>query len=557
MREGNNEYYRVHDAALVRAVKFFQDDHIGGNFIQTGRWFKRLLTTGVTSSPDFIIRNFLRDAVHAWAINQDGMKFGLSSLDGLKKAVQSTDNYRGMTFGGASFQGGYVHGADPQESAQIIRRDMARHGLNQHQIETRMDSMLVGASKTYDLVQRGWQMYRAVGDKVENSNRLATFEAALDAGKPMAQALYESKDLMDYSLRGNFQAMMVLTDLVPFMSARLIGLSKLVRAAKDDPAGYKIYRNVLVKSGMKIAAFSILLAIWNGDDERYEALEDWEKDMWWHFFIGDQHFTLPKPFEIGVLFGTIPERIWHTQVTGAQDNDKLLWSIKHNMLETLALNPVPQMVKPSLEAYMNRDTWRDRPIENQGDENRRPQDRYSSYTSETMKQLGAWTGTSPKKLEHIYKGHTGTMGAYMLSSIDYFSRWGMDTPERPEMKISDYPVIRSFWKGDGPARSVQGITDLYDRLSEVGEIYSSVRFLATQGLVDDAKVLVGENKDKLGYMKLLSEASAALSLLRKDQQEIYNSRVLLPQEKRKQLDDIQVKMNVIAKAVSDVTKEAF
>ncbi|MEI7308699.1 LPD38 domain-containing protein [Pectobacterium carotovorum] len=32
------------------------------------------------------------------------------------------------------------------------------------------------------------------------------------------------------------------------------------------------------------------------DDERYEELPDWDKDAYWHVWIGDQHVRFPKPF---------------------------------------------------------------------------------------------------------------------------------------------------------------------------------------------------------------------------------------------------------------------
>lgn len=122
---------------------------------------------------------------------------------------------------------------------------------------------------------------------------------------------------------------------------------------------------MLVKSGLKIAAFSVALAIYNYDVERYEELPDWDKDAYWHFWIGGEHFTIPKPFEIGVLFATIPERVVNSLILQTQGSDKLLWSIKHNLLETLGLNPTPQLLRPGLEAYFNYDMWRDRKIESE------------------------------------------------------------------------------------------------------------------------------------------------------------------------------------------------
>jgi|GEM_PF-1975295 len=85
-RGGKNAYYRVHDKSLLRGVKFVTQSTANDPLTKMGRAFKRLLTTGVTASPDFILRNFLRDSAHTWAINRDGFKFAKDSLKGLKQA---------------------------------------------------------------------------------------------------------------------------------------------------------------------------------------------------------------------------------------------------------------------------------------------------------------------------------------------------------------------------------------------------------------------------------------------------------------------------------------
>nr|WP_330163160.1 LPD38 domain-containing protein [Yersinia frederiksenii] len=89
--------------------------------------------------------------------------------------------------------------------------------------------------------------------------------------------------------------------MLPFFNARMQGLSKLGRAIKENP------REVLKRGGMITAASLALMAL-NWDDKRYEELQDWDKDTYWHVWIGDQHVRFPKPFEIGLMFGTLPER---------------------------------------------------------------------------------------------------------------------------------------------------------------------------------------------------------------------------------------------------------
>ena len=125
--------------------------------MRAARWFKRLLTVGVTASPDFMLRNFIRDAAHAWAINKDNFTFGADSIKGLKMAMAEDDIHKAMMASGASFQGGYVHGTDPEATAHIIRRELEKAGYTRKQINARMAGILDTPQKLKSAVLRGWQ----------------------------------------------------------------------------------------------------------------------------------------------------------------------------------------------------------------------------------------------------------------------------------------------------------------------------------------------------------------------------------------------------------------
>lgn len=552
-REGKSEYYRVNDPSLLRAVTHLGQIGSQDPITKTGRYFKRLLTIGVTLSPAFILRNFARDAVHAWAINPDGFKFGTDSLKGLNQALKEDADYRALMFSGASFQGGYVHGTDPEASAHIVKRALEKKGFSPSEVESYQNSLLNSSIKVRDAVGRGWEKYRNFGDKVENSNRLATFKAALAAGKPMAQAVFESKDLMDYSMRGNFQAMIWFTDMIPFLNARMIGLHKLVRAAQENP------KRVLYETGFKIAAFSVALAMLNDDDERYQELPDWDKDANWHFFIGDDHFRIPKPFEIGIMFGTIPERLYHT-MAGNQDNEKLLWSIKHNFFHTLNINPIPQFVLPITEVIANRSFFFDKPIEGMSDEGKLTEARYNERTSSVMKEMGAiskWVGLSPKQLQHLWNGYLGTMGTYALGVADIMANQLTDRSVRPESRLEDLPVFRAFYKGSGPARSTQYMTDVYDRLNEVDEIYRTIRSYREEGRTEAAKELKMSSLEKLRHRKVLGKTRKKLGDLNKRMTRISRSEIYTARLKRNKLDILTDQKNKLVKKIADMTEDAF
>ena len=142
------------------------------------------------------------------------------------------------------------------------------------------------------------------------------------------------------------------------------------------------------------------------------------------------------------------------------------------------------------------------------DEGKLTEARYNERTSSTMKELGAlgkWVGLSPKELEHIWNGYLGTLGMYSLGAADIVTNYITGRSDRPSKGVEDMPVFRSFYRGNGPAKSTQYMTDVYDRMREVDEIARTIRAYQKEGLAADAKELTVNNKDKLRYRKMLSK----------------------------------------------------
>lgn len=546
-RGGKNEYYRVNDESLLRGLKFMEGSVFNDPITRIGRTFKRLLTTGVTASPDFILRNFIRDAAHAWMINKDGFVLGKDSIKGMRDALREDQDYRDLMFAGGSFQGGYVHGADPEASAQIIRRALEKKGFTKSQQDSYLGSLVNTPAKAAAMLGKGWQSYRGLGDKVENANRLSTYKAALAAGKSKRQAAFEAKDLMDYSLRGNFAAAQWFTDVVPFLNARLQGLYKLGRAMKDDKT--VIAKEVALK-GAYIALFSLLLAGINDDDERYQELQDWDKDMHWHIFLGDQHFRIPKPFELGLIFGTIPERLLHA-LTGTQDGGDLAKAVSNGVFQTLAFNPVPQFYQPIRELQANRNFFRDMPIEDMSDEGKLPEARFDERTSAIGRALGQVTGPtlgiSPKQLDHLVQGYTGTLGGYVLGMSNLVAG-AFDDAARPSARAGDLPVVKVLYQGDD-VRSTKYQSEFYDMMREADQLHRTIKAYREEGRVDAAAQLLESSRDKLRHRAALGMARQQLGAVRKQMDAVYRDTSMSGEAKRAKLDHLQVRANQIAERI--------
>lgn len=531
--EGEDYMIRVEDPDLYRAMTFFDRKPFSA-MVNVAAKAKRLLTAGVTASPEFMLRNFLRDSLSSWAISKDGFRPVIDSIKGVKKTLAMDGSTIDVMFSGASFLGGYVNGNDPEAMADTVRKSLRRKGMTPEQIARYEKSIIRNAAQAKGVVANAWEKYNRYGEAFENANREAVYAAAIKAGKSHAQAAFESKDLMDFSMLGASRTMQVMTQLLPFFNARVQGLGKLTRELRDNP------RAIAKRAGMITAASLALLAA-NWDDERYEELPDWDKDTNWHFFVGDQHFRIPKPFEIGVLFGTIPERMVRAmgdKDTGAQFGKAVARAIG----DTFALNPIPQIAKPVVETTVNYDFFKGGPIDGPQDLNVQAEARYNEQTSLLMRELGELTGFSPKQLEHLVIGYTGTMGSYVMAAADGLIR-ASRPGESASWRADEIPLVKAVYRGTGPAKSTQHMEEFYRMLNEVNQLKRTVDQYRSEGLTDKARELLEEQGGILKSRRSLSRTQQQVRVVRNKIELIQRDRTLAAEEKRRRIDEMLARRN--------------
>ncbi|HHE0255091.1 TPA: LPD38 domain-containing protein [Yersinia enterocolitica] len=543
--DGQEKLVQVNDPELYRAFTMIDLERSNSTFMKAARTAKKVLTVSTTSMPDFIIRNFLRDSIHSWAINKDGFKPVIASWAGFKKALRTDDSLVDMMFAGATFGGGYSNVYDPASTAKTIRSVLRRKGYNDSQIHEFESSIVRNSKEVMDKVELGLHKYKNLSEAAENANRLATYDAAIKSGKSKAQAAFESRDLMDFSMMGASNIMINLSDMLPFFNARMQGLSKLGRGIKENP------REVLKRGGMITAASLALMAL-NWDDKRYEELQDWDKDTYWHVWIGDQHIRFPKPFEFGAIFGTLPERF--IRALGGKDTGaKFGKLVAHNFMETMAFNPIPQVAMPIAEAYVNYDFFKGGPIENMADSNLIAGARYNDQTSLLMREVGQATNMSPKMLDHIVMGYTGSLGGYVMGATNLLMRNLKDYGETPAMRLDELPVIKSFFRGSDPAKSTQFTEDFYRMMTEANQINSTINSFRKQGRGDDASELIEENRGKLSQRQGLTATQKQVKALNAQIEMMRRDRILTADQKREKIDRLMATRNkLVQQAVERV-----
>jgi len=526
--DGEENLVRIHDPELYRAFTMIDLQRSDAAFMKAARQAKRVLTIGTTSMPDFILRNFMRDSLHSWAINKDGFKPIVASWQGLKKGLKTDDTLIDMMFAGATFGGGYSNVYDPQGTARTIRSVLRKKGYTDSQVRQFESSIVTNGRQALDKISAGLDKYKHVSEAAENANRIATYEAAIKSGKSKAEAAFQSRDLMDFSMQGASKLVINLSDMLPFFNARLQGLSKLGRAIKEDP-------KEVSKRSAYIAGASLALLALNWDNDKYEELPDWDKDTYWHAFIGDQHIRIPKPFEIGLLFGTLPERAVRL-MAGRDSGAKFGKLVAQEFANTMAFTPIPQVALPIAESYVNYNFFTGNPIENMSDANLIAKARYDDRTSMIAREIGELTGMSPKQIDHVVQGYTGSLGGYIMGATDFVLRRTGDSGAVPAARMDELPVIKSFFRGSDPAKSTHFSEDFYKMMTEASEVYSTVRDYRKQGRVDDANELARENTGKLAARTVLNHTQTQVRQLNQRIEMIKASKQLTPDQKREQID---------------------
>lgn len=553
---GHPQYYKVNDPLLLRALTSFIPVSFPG--LPLMRAAKRMLTRLVTATPTFWARNWVRDSIAAQAITPKNFS-PWKSITGIAKSYRESGAAVDMLFAGASFEHGQTNAGDPEGTASNIRRALRSRGVTADGAGA--------AGKVVDWLARFVDAYEDIGSAIENANREAVYEAAVSMGNARdpatkVRALYEAKDLMDFNLRGSSPIYQVAADVLPFFNARTQGLYRLGRSNR---------KRLMIVGGL-LFAFSMLLA-WNNDGEDwYEELPDYEKDLYWHL---GPNIKIPKPFELGVLFATLPERIGRA-IKGLDTGRKTMDRVWANLRDQLAFDPVPQLIRPAADVAMNRDTFRDRAIENRSDEGVIASERAGAYTSDAARVFSQQVlsplsaplesaglasdafGLSPKRIEFLVGGYFGTVGTYALAAADMMVRAAEDGPERPATRLDDLPLVGAFYRED-PAKGTVFESDLYKMRNEIDDAFKSLRNAMQRGELDKAKSLKERYEDRIKARGAVVSATETLSSLNRQRDAIYRDPKLSAEEKRERLDELQRAKNRVARqaAQSPAVKAAF
>jgi hypothetical protein len=506
----------------------------------------RTLRAGATLAPEFMVKNVGRDTLTAGIFSKSGTIPMLGTLQGIFHLTL------GKRFGGQMYTK-WIKSGGLQSMLVSMDRNYFAKNVRSEFVNTR----------AFNVLKNPLELLRMASELFETSTRLGEFanaykkakKAGLSEKQALERAGFEGRDVtVDFKKMGTqIQAFNMIS---AFFNARLQGYAKIFDGMKNRPL------TTFTRIGMYITAPTILLWLKNHDDPRYQQLKRWEKDLFWIFITGDgtvedgnyRVWRVPKPFELGILFGTGVEKI--LDMINSKHPDKVKLFLKEFTFDNLkTLGPIPDFIKPAIENWSNKSLFSNRPIVDRGLEKLLPEYQWNEYTSETAKAIGnvlrfmlgdesSWT--SPQRIDSLIYNWSGTLGRHVVNMADkaLIESGIMPDPVKPADTLADMPIIKAFVVRN-PSLGSEHIEDFYRMYIPLKKRIDTINSLTDpieieKQLNNLTKKIGMESMTLISIKEALDNQRLLISL-------ITQNKNIPPDEKRQHIDDITRMMIMIAK----------
>ena len=517
---GVTKHYELDDRLLFEAFK--------GLNIPRLPWLQILakpadvLRNFVTKDPGFILANIMRDSVSAWVTSGSDMVPVIDSFKQFGKILAGKSPEAAAMaragLGGYEFKGSLKDSADSFEKA--LR---AKTGTR-----TKTEKALLPLTKLWDMLEQG-------SNASDMATRAEVYKRVLAETGNEAEALFQASEVMNFSRKGNFPIIQAVTALVPFMNARIQGMDVLYRSGFGQAANAnkeRMQKAFIVRS-LSILALSAMYWAMVHDDDEYKKLTKEERDGYWivpGLTFNGKPFRFPIPFEIGVVFKVLPERV--LEYTMGQDTEKdLAESLKRNLLDTLKFNPMPQAFVPFYENITNHSFFTGEKIVGRGLEDVAKPLQYNASTTMGARWLGEQTGMSPIQIDNVVRGYTGTMGMYAMNMLDSFFTSQGD-PVKATTRAEQLPVIKRFFASDSGT-----VAQYYDLKDEVDEVVRTVNFLSLNN-PDKLEAYLKDNENTYMLKDFVSSIEKDMKQIREYRNAVNADPSIGADEKRTILDEL-------------------
>lgn len=526
--EGHQKFYQV-EPELYKAMEAIDREHVS-TIIKFLAYPAKWLRAGAVLSPDFwAYKNPWRDTMTAFTYSRFGFIPIVDTIRGTFHVLRKDSAYQLYMASGAgramltSMDRDYVHSTLEEVTNGRRKVEYVKHPL--------------------DALER-------LAEFTELGTRMGEFMRGIGKGVTPVEAGFGSREVtLDFAVAGSqMQAMRMIT---AFWNANMRAMDKLVREARYHPASF------FSKTLLGITLPSLMLLFFNMKDDRWKEIPRWEKDLFWILFVGDKIIRIPKPFELGILFGSVPERIVEYILSNDPHAFDEMW---RNLREASLPSILPTFIMPVIENMTNWSFFRERDLVSEGLTDERPEWQYTQYTPEAIKLMGKWLNLSPIKIENFIRGYTASLGNYAIDALDAILIGTGIVPEipKPTKELADLPVVRAIVTRDPYGSRGASVTRFYNELDKYNADESHLKNLLEHGWSKRYDDFISKHPEyafvfdyETGELysmtaRYLRQQASELAYYRKEQRKIYEHPTMTPDEKKAKIDEINKIMTRIA-----------
>ena len=599
IRNGKLYTYRINDKDLMAALSA-QDNVANNAFVKFASILKNIQTAGITVLPDFASVNVIRDVAMSGVQRPDvaravrggalgaltggvtgavtadspedafkrfmqgaglGVGVGLytkplmQTLTAVGQIVGNKQVYRDFLASGGSTEGFAVRNAN--DAAQILKNLEKGPGFS-------VSDILIPTN--------WWQTLRKIGSVGEQATRVAAFKQATEAGMSGAEAALVAQDrTLRFAKSGGSNSVKSIAAMTPFWNAKVQGWDKLARMMKD-PKTYPL------AAGMLTAP---TLALWsiNKDNPEYWERPVYERNLFWLIpksVVGNEgekgFWRIPKPFELGFMFASLPERaldyaaqagldlpffgeIQNASPQVAEPGRALKRSAADMAAATFeGTLPVPEVASLPAQLYMNKDVFRNRPIVTRPQLS--PELQVTNESSAIARAL-AKAGVSPEKTDFFIRNAFGTAGAEASKAIDVAARAAGIPASEPPAGLARIPFVGRF--AERFSTSTKGQTDpealARERLRELTQIEVDYKELKRIGDQERLVNFAEKHMDDLDLAKRIQPLETELEKLSRLRTKIRKDNSYSPEDRKIALDILRQRGQALSETLIGVPKQ--
>lgn len=367
----------------------------------------KLLRWTVTNSPIFAARNIVRDT-------QD-------------RIIKSNENGLLNAFGLASFVGDSKHWKDVAVAGGLNAGYYMKDRKTYYGLMNEAITRLAKDKKTIlldpmKLAKTSWGRYTDLLQKGETLNRVAEYRAAYSKAKKQGMNDYDamlyagnkSASLLDFAMMGHW--MRTINQLIPFSNAAVQGLRSTYNRATENPVAFTL--RLLLKTFIPQATLWMIAHSNDDDAAEYEAMPDYQRDMFWNLKIGNNNWiSVPKPYELGMV-ASASDRVFSYARGNKNAFNGYMGSVAKSLIpidESNASGPYRSLI----EIMANYDFFREQHIIPPKEEGANLALRETDRASRLGKLLSNTLGFAGKEVDPRYVDH------FVKSAASYYGNYAV------------------------------------------------------------------------------------------------------------------------------------